>query len=173
VSIKKTHTILLVDDEQDLLDNLKLGFRRSPYEVLTAASAEDGAAVLRTTRVDVVVSDERMPGLEGSRFLAFVRRYFPDTVRITLTGQASIESAQRAVNEAAVYRFLTKPCSVTDLRNVIDEALAERGKKVDVDDAARETALRWLEEAHPGIADVERDASGAIVLDLDEEGEVR
>ena len=124
--MKKTARLLFVDDDVDLLAAMKLGLRKSPFEVFTAASADEAAAVLRTEAIDVVVSDERMPEVAGSRFLGLVRRNFPNTVRIALTGQASLEAVKRAVNEGGISRLLTKPCGAAEGAAAIDECLVVR-----------------------------------------------
>ncbi len=126
---KTPHRVLLVDDEVRVTHNLRALFRRLPLEVFTAASAEDALALLAEQPVDVVVSDERMPGMPGSRFLAEVRRLYPDTVRMILTGQASLESTIDAINEGGIFRFLTKPCDGEDLVSAIEEAVSVRVKQ--------------------------------------------
>lgn len=118
--------VLFVDDDDDLLAGVKLGLRKSKLEVVTARSADEAAAVLRASGVDVVVSDEQMPGVTGSRFLGFVRRNFPSTIRIALTGQASLEAVRRAVNEGGISRLLIKPCHPDELALAIVESIRER-----------------------------------------------
>ncbi len=164
------HTILLVDDEPQVLEALRTALHKAPYEILTATSGMEGMDILSRHRVDVVVSDERMPGMTGSVFLGMVLRKYPDSIRIILTGQASLDAAIRAINEGGVYRFLTKPCNPVDLSFTIHHALQMR-------DLARESArllartreqqalLDDLEKQYPGITRVGRDPSGAIVLD--------
>ncbi|MCG8588064.1 MAG: EAL domain-containing protein, partial [Proteobacteria bacterium] len=106
--------------------NLKLALRRQPYEILTANSGSAALGLLRKRPVDLVVSDERMPGMSGSELLTHVAREFPDTIRIILSGQASLESAIRAINDARIFRFLTKPCSPEDLTECLQAALAAK-----------------------------------------------
>ena len=118
--------VLFVDDDVDLLAGVRLGLRKSPYYIFTANSADEAAAVLRENTVDVVVSDERMPEVAGSRFLGFVHRNFPNTVRIALTGQASLDAVKRAVNEGGISRLLTKPCSPEEIASAITESFQER-----------------------------------------------
>jgi two-component system, probable response regulator PhcQ len=108
-------TILLVDDEPNVTDALKRALRREPYELLTATSAFAAQQILERQHVDVVVSDEQMPGMSGSELLSSVRKQFPHTIRMILSGQASLEAAVRAINEGEVYRFFLKPCNPTDL----------------------------------------------------------
>jgi len=121
-----TATILFVDDEPNVTDALKRALRREPYEFLTAASGAAAMKILEGQYVDVVVSDEQMPGLSGSVFLSMVRKQFPYTIRMILSGQASLEAAVRAINEGQVHRFFLKPCNPTDLAVSIQQALAHK-----------------------------------------------
>lgn len=121
-----THTLLLIDDEPKVLTALQRLLRDEPYEILTAGSAEQAAAILTDTKVDLIVCDEEMPGMPGSEFLAGVARDYPDTVRIMLTGHPTLHAALRAINEARVYQFLTKPCNEIDLAIAIRRALEQK-----------------------------------------------
>ena len=103
--------ILCVDDERNVIEGLKLNLSKQ-YTVLTAVSGREGLEILaKRDDVAVVVSDMRMPEMDGAQFLAEVRRKAPDTVRTLLTGYSDIDAAIRAVNEGQVFRFLMKPCS--------------------------------------------------------------
>lgn len=119
-------TVLFVDDEPAVTDALRVALRHHPIRVLTADSAEAGLAVLAEHEVDVVVSDEKMAGVPGSVFLTQVRHDHPDTERVILTGQASVEATIVAINEADVFRFLVKPCAPEEIISCITEALAAR-----------------------------------------------
>jgi len=164
--------VLFVDDEPHVTDSLKRSLRKEPYEVLSANSASEALKMLAREPVDVVVSDEKMPGMQGSEFLAQVCNLYPETVRIILTGHGSMEAAIRAINEGEIYRFLTKPCNEVDLAitirqalqlkdlKVISQRLLERNKK-------QSAILRELEKKHPGITKVERDSKGAIILGVE------
>ena len=102
--------ILLVDDDQNILS----GYRRSLRNEFHVETAEGGEAGLEALRANgpfaVVVSDLRMPRMDGNQFLREVRSAFPDTVRMMLTGQADLQAASEAVNEGNIFRFLFKPC---------------------------------------------------------------
>jgi response regulator RpfG family c-di-GMP phosphodiesterase len=102
-------SILLVDDEVAILDGLRRQLRKR-FTVHTALSGAAALELLETEPVNVVVSDMRMPEMDGATFLSQVRVQHPDVVRILLTGQADTQSAIAAVNEGSIYRFLTKPC---------------------------------------------------------------
>jgi response regulator RpfG family c-di-GMP phosphodiesterase len=114
--------ILLVDDEQAILDGLRRQLRKG-FSVSTATSGAAGLEVLESQSFAVVVSDMRMPGMDGAAFLAQVRARYPDTVRLLLTGQADTQSAIAAINEGQIYRFLTKPCPPDLLLSALDSAV--------------------------------------------------
>jgi len=102
--------VLCVDDEPNVLDGLTRNLRRH-FQVVTAVGAPAALEVLgREASFAVVVSDLRMPGMDGVSFLARVRESAPDTVRVLLTGQADLAAAIAAVNEGNIFRFLSKPC---------------------------------------------------------------
>lgn len=102
--------VLCVDDEPNVLEGLKLNLRRR-FEVSTATSGPDGLEIIRTQGpFAAVISDMRMPAMDGAAFLARVRELAPQTVRMLLTGQTDIEAAISAVNEGQIFRFLSKPC---------------------------------------------------------------
>lgn len=102
--------VLCVDDEPHVIDGLELHLRRR-YHVLRATT---GAAALdllgREPGVAVILSDMRMPGMDGAAFLGRARLVAPDAVRLLLTGHADMDAAAQAVNEGQIFRFLTKPC---------------------------------------------------------------
>jgi response regulator RpfG family c-di-GMP phosphodiesterase len=114
--------ILCVDDEKAVLDGLALNLRRR-YDVLVAQSGADGLKLLEQSGpIAVVMSDMRMPGMDGAAFLARARQMQPDTVRLLLTGQADMNSAIAAINEGQIFRFLTKPCPPPTILAAIDAA---------------------------------------------------
>lgn len=120
-------TVLFVDDEPDVLHGMKLTLRKH-VRVVTADSGMQALAMLAdpaTPCVDVVVSDMRMPQMSGAEFLTEVRSRHPELPRILLTGQADMDSAIAAVNEAKIFRFLTKPCPPELLHETITEAVEQ------------------------------------------------
>jgi two-component system, probable response regulator PhcQ len=116
-------TILLVDDEANVVDGLARSLRRPDYRIRTATSTEMALELLRTEAVDVVVSDHLMPGMTGLEFLKLVRDRHPDTIRIMLTGHADLDTAVKAINEGEIYRFLSKPCAAVELQVTVHLAL--------------------------------------------------
>jgi CheY-like chemotaxis protein len=122
----KPGTLLLVDDEAHVLSSLKRLFRPDGYRILTAQSGAEGLAVLAQQAVDVILSDQRMPGMSGVDFLRQAKQLCPDTVRMTLSGYAELQSIIDAVNEGAVVKFLTKPWEDDRLRVHIAEAFRHK-----------------------------------------------
>ncbi|MFZ4440895.1 MAG: PAS domain S-box protein, partial [Syntrophales bacterium] len=115
-------TVLLVDDEPSVISALSRALRNCPYQLLTAGNARQALEIMETTKLKVIVSDEMMVGMRGSELLAEVQKRFPHTIRILLTGHATLEAATRAVNQGGIYRFLTKPWDDALLRLALSAA---------------------------------------------------
>jgi response regulator RpfG family c-di-GMP phosphodiesterase len=117
--------ILCVDDEPDILEGLALHLRRA-YDLLTATSGAAGLELLKANPgCAVIISDMRMPKMDGATFLTQSRLLAPDSVRILLTGQTDINAAIAAINEGRIFRFLTKPCSTVVLRGAVEAAIEQ------------------------------------------------
>lgn len=114
--------LLLVDDEENLLQAMRRLFRNDGYRILTASSGSQALELLQENVVGVVISDQRMPEMSGVEFFSQVKKLYPETIRIILSGYTELESVTDAVNRGAVYRFLTKPWDDDCLRKNIDEA---------------------------------------------------
>jgi DNA-binding NarL/FixJ family response regulator len=118
--------ILFVDDEPRVLDGLRDLLRPRPYRLSFATSGEQALDALRQDVADVIVTDERMPGLPGSTLCAVVASEFPRTQRLLLTGHASVEVAMAAINEGRVTAFLRKPVKAAELEQALEKALKAR-----------------------------------------------
>ncbi|RYZ08668.1 MAG: response regulator [Myxococcales bacterium] len=119
---KTRSRVVCVDDEPQVLSGLSLHLRRR-YEVETATSGQAALELLaRQPPAAVVISDMRMPGMNGAELLAKASGAFPHTTRILLTGHAEVDAAIAAVNKGAVFRFLVKPCPPTELLAAVDAA---------------------------------------------------
>jgi len=117
--------VLCVDDDSNLLDGLARSLR-GHYKVETATEATVALESLKTVEpYSVVISDQRMPRMDGVTFLSHIRAQAPGTVRVLLTGQADMESAIAAVNEGNIFRFLTKPCSTTVLLKALSACMEQ------------------------------------------------
>lgn len=137
---KQRPTALLVDDEPLLLEGLALHLRRT-CEVVTAGSGAEGLARLRKGgRFAVVVSDIQMPAMHGVSFLTRAKDAAPDTTRIVLTGQTEARTVIEAINEAEVFRYLTKPCSPTALVEAVKAGIDHHRRGVE----GRETSSAAL-----------------------------
>ena len=115
-------TLLLVDDEQNIVSALTRLFRRDGYRILTANGGSAGLALLAENKVGVILSDQRMPEMSGSEFLSKVTALYPDTVRIMLSGYTDLASVTDAINRGAIYKFLTKPWEDELLRDNVRQA---------------------------------------------------
>jgi DNA-binding NarL/FixJ family response regulator len=122
----KRPQVLLVDDEPEVIFAIKEALFHEPYEIVGVGDPIEALRVLATQPFDVVVADEKMPSMGGAEFLVTVRRDFPSTVRIILTGHASVGSAVRAINEGAVYRYLLKPFPASALGEIIRQGLSDQ-----------------------------------------------
>ncbi|MEN9893248.1 MAG: hypothetical protein RLY78_3543 [Pseudomonadota bacterium] len=118
--------LLLVDDEPSVLNALRRLFRPQGYAIDIANSAAEGLTLLQEQPVDLVISDMRMPGMDGATFLEQVRLLYPQTVRLLLTGYADIASTIAAINRGEIHRYITKPWDDQDLLLVVREALRRR-----------------------------------------------
>ncbi|MFZ2987059.1 HD domain-containing phosphohydrolase [Ideonella sp.] len=120
------HTVLMVDDEPSVLSALRRLFRPQGYRILQATSGEDALVVMSTEKVDLVISDMRMPEMDGAQLLERVRQRHPTTSRILLTGYADIKATIAAINGGEIHRYITKPWDDQDLLVVVREALSRR-----------------------------------------------
>ena len=115
-------SLLLVDDEENVLRALVRLFRRDGYRIHTATRVEDAFEVLAREPVQVIVSDQRLPDTSGTEFLSRVKEMYPDTVRMVLSGYTDLATVTDAINRGAIYRFLTKPWDDEELRRQVQEA---------------------------------------------------
>ena len=118
--------LLLLDDEENVLSSLKRLFRRDGYEIHAATDAGKAFEMLAEHPIGVVISDQRMPGMSGTEFLRRVKDLYPDTIRIVLSGYTELQAATDAINEGAIYRFLTKPWDDNQLRTAIRDAFLQQ-----------------------------------------------
>jgi CheY-like chemotaxis protein len=114
-----SRSLLIVDDEPNNLRALKRALGRDGYEIYTATSARQALEILAQTPVSVIMSDQRMPGMSGTELLSRAKTLYPDTVRIVLSGYTDLATVTAAINEGAIYKFLTKPWEHDALREDI------------------------------------------------------
>ncbi|MBU1692150.1 MAG: response regulator [Gammaproteobacteria bacterium] len=178
--------IILVDDEQNILNALRRQFASPSFqdtehskfqvEIFTSPQqalkrAEEGVAF------DLVISDYRMPEMDGVAFLKAFKRIQPNAERLILSGYADLEALVGAINEAQIFRFITKPWHDYELKSAVAQALAHRDLLRDNQQLAdqvrlqrgvisrQEMALRRLEEESPGITKVHWGEDGSVIFD--------
>ncbi|WP_342616787.1 EAL domain-containing protein [Rhodoferax sp. GW822-FHT02A01] len=123
---KPKRTVLLVDDEPFIVNALKRLLRNINAQIFTADGGQAGLEVLAKYSIDVIVSDQRMPGMTGMEFFRIVKDKYPDTIRIVLSGFTELNAITSMVNEGAIYKFLTKPWVDEQLLLAIEEAFQHK-----------------------------------------------
>jgi len=139
-------TLLLVDDERDSLDPMEL-LLKEQYNVLTAQSGVEALDILKKNDIDIVIADQRMPGMTGVELLVKVKELYPGIVRVVLTAYTDFEAMIKAINEGSVYRYIIKPWDVDDMRLVIKQALEFKDLR-----AAKGELAADLAAAHQALA---------------------
>src|SRR6478672_11073553 len=115
------HTILVVDDEPDVVKSVQ-DLLRLEYRVLGATRAKAAMDIMRGEEVHVVMTDQRMPEITGVEFLRQIRGDYPEAIRLLFTGYADIRAVIDAINQGNVYRYITKPWDPEELQSIINEA---------------------------------------------------
>ena len=115
--------VLLVDDEESILNSLRRLLRSQPYEVVLATSGAQALEIMATRPIDLVMSDARMPGMDGATLLAEVHRLYPATSRILLTGYADLTTIIKAINDGQIHRYISKPWNDEELQLVLQQTL--------------------------------------------------
>jgi len=119
------HTVLLVDDEENVLHSLKRLLRKEGYRLLTASSGTEGLKVLEKNDIHLVISDQRMPQMSGTEFFAIVKERYPGPIRIVLTGYTDVDSITESINKGHIYKFFLKPWNDQSLKLEIKSALEQ------------------------------------------------
>ncbi len=117
----KKFSILYVDDEEQNLISFKASFRRE-YNVFTATSGIQGLEIMHNNKINLIITDQRMPEMTGIQFLEKIMPEFPDSIRIILTGFSDIDVIISAINTGKVFRYITKPWEENELRMTIENA---------------------------------------------------
>ena len=143
-----SRTLLLVDDEPNILSALQRTLRRDGYRILASDDPQQALELIAHEQVDVILSDQRMPGMNGVEFLRRAKEMHPETIRIVLSGYTDLQFITDAINEGAIYKFLTKPWDDGQLREQVREAfrskeIADENRRLT---AALQTANRELQE---------------------------
>jgi DNA-binding response OmpR family regulator len=134
--------VLLVDDEDSILAALRRLLRREPYETITARSAQEALRYMEDKPVDVIISDQRMPGTTGTELIHEIRKRWPSTLRIILSGYSEVSSIIAAINEGEIYKFISKPWNDEELKLHIRRAIEQSQLQAD----NRRMALEIMEQ---------------------------
>ncbi|OZG70714.1 signal transduction protein [Hahella sp. CCB-MM4] len=122
------NTLLVIDDEPNVLVSIKRTLRGEPYEILTAEKTTEAYEILARHEVGVVLSDLKMPNESGVEFFSKIKMMYPQTVRILLTGYGTIDSLENAINQGEIYRYMAKPWDSNQLTEVISSAFTQYEK---------------------------------------------
>lgn len=116
------HSLLIVDDQKEILNSLKRIFQRD-YNVFIAANGKSALEILKDTSISVILSDQRMPEMDGVAFLKEATKLQPEAIRIMITGYADIEASINAVNDAKIYQYVSKPFEPDELKIIVKNAI--------------------------------------------------
>jgi DNA-binding NtrC family response regulator len=165
----KPHSILIVDDEKNVLNALQRALRKEPYTIFAADSADKALQLIKAREVSLVISDYNMPGTNGLEFLKQIKALYPQVLTIMLTGQAEVQLAVEAINAAGVYKFILKPWDDEDLKITVRRSLESIDLATERDKLlqkvkSRDAILNDLEAKFPGISKVNKDDNGYLIL---------
>lgn len=170
ITMEEKIRIMIVDDEENVRNALRRVLKREGYEVTTAGGGSEALNLIKSFRPDVVISDFLMPEMNGVEFLKRVRDTYPEAIRIILTAHADVQMAVQAINEAGIFRLLTKPWDDAELKimlNQINEhiALLKENSRLKAIIRNQEEILKQLEKEYPGITSIKKTKDGAIVIE--------
>ncbi len=151
-------TLLLIDDEERIVRSLRMLFF-SGYNVRTTTDPQEAIRILREEKVHVIVSDQRMPLMQGSELLGIARETSPATMRILLTGYSDMEASIASVNEGEVFRYLLKPWDAMEVKKVVAEAAAIAEASFDVQSHTNSPAV--IERKKPRVLIMDQDETTA------------
>lgn len=165
--------ILLVDDDPLVGKSLSRILHKNDFETIEVTCTAQALAELESKPIDVVVSDEMMPGMRGTDFLAIVTERWPAIGRIMLTGQADLSLAMRAINQGHVHQFITKPCQremiLQTIKSILKQQELEQSSRKLLEITKRQARiLDEIESTDPGLTKVDYDHTGSIRLECKE-----
>jgi len=122
---EKKHTVLCVDSEKPILSSLRRLLRKEAFNLLTASSGKEGLDILQKNDVHLIISEQRMPEMSGTKFLSKVKDKYPDTIRIVLSGYTEVDTITDAINRGNIYKFILKPWNDDNIKNEIRKSLEQ------------------------------------------------
>ncbi len=157
----RQRTLLLVDDEENILAALRRLLRAEGWLVLCAHSGVDALQLMARHEVDVILSDQRMPGMTGVELLRRARALYPETIRLVLSGYTELQSITDAINEGAIYKFLAKPWDDAQLRTSLRNAFAlkemeDRNRRLDLEVQRANCELAELNQRLQALLEAQR-----------------
>ncbi len=173
-------TILLLDDESNVLHSLKRTLTKKNWEIHCFDNPFQALKAVEKGNFDLILSDFRMPEMDGVTFLEKTKNISPDIIRIILSGHADLDNVMDSINRAEIYRFLTKPCNPKELISTLQIGLKHRKLELENKELAnlmraqqsvldkQKIALERLEKASPGITKLDLDDDGAIIMNVEE-----
>ncbi len=138
-------TILFVDDEESVLNSLQRGLIDEPYGTLFADSGKEALELLSKNEVQVIVSDMRMPGMDGLEFIRKVKKEYPFTIRLIMSGYTDSNTLLNAVNQGKIFRYIPKPWNTDEVKLILHQAIEYYNNHRD-----RELLMRALERLIEG-----------------------
>ena len=115
--------IIIVDDAKGILSSFQRDLRREPYNVFYANGGDEALKTLTENTCKVIISDIKMPKMDGFQLLARVQELYPDMIRVVLSGHSDVKLILKLVNQGGIYRYLTKPCTLEDLKATIIQCI--------------------------------------------------
>jgi len=163
-------TVLIVDDEAPIRKAVRRVLKYEPYNVLDTEDPLEALEIVKSRPVHLVISDHTMPGMLGIDLLRKIRLLRPETIRIILTGNADLDMAMQAINDGAIYRFLTKPWDNADLLLALRLGLRQyeveaRNRKLLALVKKHRDVLSRLERMQPGVTGLRKTPDGRIIID--------
>lgn len=168
--MKGPFTVIIVDDEAPIRKALKRVLKYEPYNVIDFGDPLEALDYIKDNPAHLVISDHTMPGMLGIDLMRKIRLLRPNTVRVMLTGNANLDMAMQAINDGAIYRFLTKPWDNNDLLLAVRLGLGHyetesENRRLLALVKKHQAVLDELERKQPGVTGLIKNAEGAIVLD--------
>ncbi len=164
--------LLLVDDSPQILRALERMLRDRGYEIFTAGSGHEALQILDSNSIDLIITDENMPGLSGTKLLNALKNLYPDVIRIMLTGLHDVEVLKNAINKGEIYRFFTKPWDDFELCLAVRQALQQ--KLLEKENSSLKSVvdiqskiMNDLEKEFPGISEKRLAADGSLIINED------
>ncbi len=127
--MEKRETILLIDDEKEVVNALKRTLGMKGYEILATTMPKEAISWIENERIDLIICDQQIPEMSGVDILAYSKKYQPEAIRILITGYADLNIAVAAINEGKIYHYISKPWNNAELNRIVREGLDKKRKQ--------------------------------------------